>query len=269
MLIWVAALHCEAKPVIDYYRLRKSAADRAFDVYRGDEIACIVSGPGKLASASACAWIAAACAQHPALAWFNLGTAGAAEHEIGSAFHLNKIVDADSGERYYPVTTAAAGFPGSECLTLGQPSYDYCKDCLFDMEASGFMHAALCFSSAELIRSVKVISDNRRRQCGNNRQQVSDLVYGHIEQIAGEAEALAELARAQARLEAPSESWRQLLELAHFSETQKNRLRVLWGYLNNRDFDSGQLLRSLPTQASAGSIIEALEKISHRDSENL
>ena len=38
MLIWVAALHCEAKPVIDYYRLRKLHG-QAFDVYRGDGMA--------------------------------------------------------------------------------------------------------------------------------------------------------------------------------------------------------------------------------------
>ncbi|MGD2170639.1 MAG: hypothetical protein PVI79_13660 [Gammaproteobacteria bacterium] len=269
MLIWVAALHCEAKPVIDYYRLRKSADDRAFDIYRGDETICIVSGPGKLASASACSWVAADCAEHTALAWFNLGIAGTAEHEIGSAFRLHKVVDADSGNRYYPVAAATTEFTGGECLTLGRPSYDYREDCLFDMEASGFMHAALYFSSAELVRAVKVISDNRRRQCGNDRQQVSDLIHGHIREIAGEAEALAGVARAQASLEAPSESWRRLLGLAHFSQTQKNRLRVLWRYLCSRDFDSEQLLGSLATKSSAGSIIETLERISHRDSENL
>lgn len=269
MLIWVAALHCEAKPVIDYYRLRKSPPGRAFDVYRGDGMTCIVSGTGKLASAAACAWIAADCADEPALAWLNLGTAGAAEHEIGSAFRLNKVVDADSGKSYYPVSIMPAHVPGSECLTLGRPGTDYREDCLFDMEASGFMHAALYFSSAELVQAVKVVSDNRRERCGRDRQRVSDLVHGQIARIAGEAEALAAIANAQASLEAPAESWRQLLALAHFSETQKSRLRVLWRYLNNRDFDSGLLLQSLESKTSAGSIIEALEQISHRDSGNL
>lgn len=269
MLIWVAALHCEAKPVIDYYRLRKSPPGQAFDVYRGDGMACIVSGTGKLASAAACAWIAAASADQPVLAWINLGTAGAAEHEIGSAFRLIKIVDEDSGKPYYPVTVATANLAGSECLTLGRPGIDYREDCLFDMEASGFMHAALYFSSAELVQAVKVVSDNRREQCGRDRQRISGLIHRHIERIAGEADALAALARAQADLEAPAESWRQLLALAHFSETQKSRLRVLWRYLNNRDFDSGELVRSLETKSTAGSIIGALEQLCYRDSGNL
>ena len=57
-VIWVSALHCEAKPVIDYYRLKKSHDDNAFDLYRGDDMLCIISGVGKIASAAACAWIA-------------------------------------------------------------------------------------------------------------------------------------------------------------------------------------------------------------------
>jgi hypothetical protein len=269
MLIWVAALHCEAKPVIDYYRLRKLPGGQAFDVYRGDGMACVVSGPGKLASAAACAWIAAACGDEPALAWINLGTAGAAEHEIGSTFRLLKITDGDSGKHYYPVAVAGDRLEIASCLTLGQPCSDYREDCLFDMEASGFMHAALYFSSAELVQAIKIVSDNRREACGKDRPRISALIHGQIENIAREAEALARLARAQASLEAPAESWRQLLALAHFSATQKSRLQVLWRYLHNRDIDHERLLHSLQAKSSAGSIIEVLEQISYRDSGNL
>jgi hypothetical protein len=269
MLIWVAALHCEAKPVIDYYRLCKSPPGQAFDVYRGDGMACIVSGPGKLASAAACAWMAAACTDQPALAWINLGTAGAAEHEIGTAFRLLKITDSDSGKSYFPVAVANAKLEGSDCLTLARPCTDYRADCLFDMEASGFVHAALYFSSAEMVQAVKVVSDNRREACGRDRPRISGLIQDRIEDIVREAAALADLAQARAGLEVPAESWRQLLALAHFSATQKSRLRVLWRYLHNRDFDSAGLLRSLATKSSAGSIIETLEQLSYRDSGNL
>lgn len=102
MLIWVCALHCEAKPVIDFYRLKKSHEHSAFDVYRGDDMTCVISGVGKVASAAASAWIAAGYRDHTTLTWINLGVAGAAEHDIGELFLLNKVVDADSGQRYYP-----------------------------------------------------------------------------------------------------------------------------------------------------------------------
>jgi len=268
MLIWVAALHCEAKPVIDYYRLRKQPAD-AFDVYRGDDMALVVSGVGKLASAAACAWMAADQREQAVLAWLNLGIAGAAAQEIGEAFLLNQVIDADSGERYYPVPATRAYFPGSACRTLGKPDYDYRDDGLFDMEASGFMQSTLYFSSAELVQCVKLVSDNRRRQDTPSRQQVSALLHARIDDIARQAEALASLAEAQASLEPALESWQRLLSLAHFTQTQQSRLRVVWRYLHNRGIDTEPVLRNLAAGADASAIIDGLEAIGHRDSEGL
>jgi hypothetical protein len=268
VLIWVCALHCEAKPVIDYYRLKKSHDERAFDIYRGDDMVCVISGIGKVASAAACAWVAARFDGEAALAWINLGVAGAAEHEVGKLFVLNKIVDADSGQSYYPVPTTRSP-ASSACLTLSLPSDDYREDSLFDMEASGFIYSALRFSSAELTQSLKIVSDNRRQQTGKNRQRVSELVQQSIESIDRQATGLHSLKQEIAALDISSESWQQLLALAHFSQTQRNRLRVLWRYLGNRDFSAESLLQRLAAQNSANAIIETLEQISFRDSENL
>ena len=269
MLIWVSALHCEARPVIEYYRLKKSHQDRAFEIYRGDDMVCVISGIGKLASAAASAWIAARYQHEASLAWINLGVAGAAQHDIGTIFQLNKIVDADSGQSYYPAPTSTPKLAGNTCLTLSQPGYDYRDDCLFDMEASGFICSALRFSSAELIRSLKIVSDNRREQTGRNRQQVSDLIRQHIESIDHQARDLIALDSEIAALEISPESWQRLITMAHFSQTQKNRLRVLWRYLSNRDLSSESLLQKLAILDSAGAIIEALEQISFTDSETL
>lgn len=269
MLIWVCALHCEAKPVIDFYRLKKSHEHSAFDVYRGDDMTCVISGVGKVASAAASAWIAAGYRDHTTLTWINLGVAGAAEHDIGELFLLNKVVDADSGQRYYPAPVAASSLSGSACLTLSQPSDDYRETTLFDMEASGFMYSALRFSSAELTQSLKIVSDNRKRQIGRNRPQVSQLIHQHIDAIDRQAAALGKLGDEIAALEIAPESWQQLLSMANFTQTQKNRLRVLWRYLCNRDFASESLLQQLAAQNSARAMIDTLEQISSRDSEAL
>lgn len=269
MLIWVCALHCEAKPVIDYYRLKKSHDEHAFDLYRGDDMVCVISGIGKVASAAACAWVAARYEHEASLAWINLGVAGAAEHGIGKLFLINKIVDADNSQSYYPAPTAASSLASSACLTLSLPEDNYRDDTLFDMEASGFIYSALRFSSAELTQSLKVISDNRQQQTGKNRQRVSQLVQDQSESIARQAAGLIALKHEVAALEISSEAWQQLLALTHFSQTQKNRLRVLWRYLGNRDYDSESLLRNLAGQNSAGAILETLEQISFRDSEEL
>jgi nucleoside phosphorylase len=269
MLIWICALHCEAKPVIDFFRLKKSHDDRAFDLYRGDDMVCVISGIGKIASAAATAWTAAMFAREPASAWINLGVAGAAQHEIGKLFLLDKIIDDDSGQSWYPVPVTASTLPGSTCLTLNRPGENYREDMLFDMEASGFMQTALRFSSAELIQVLKVVSDNRLEQTGRDRQRISELIAADIDTIAVQANALIDLRHEVAALEPSQESWQHLLGMAHFTQTQKSRLRVLWRYLWNRDVDSDALLAQLTTNKSAESIILALERLSHRDSEGL
>jgi adenosylhomocysteine nucleosidase len=268
MLIWVSALHCEAKPVIDFYRLKKSHDDNAFDLYRGDNMACIISGSGKVASSAACAWIAARYQDEASIAWINLGTAGAAQHDLGRLFSLHQIIDADDGHRYYPAPAIKGELEGSACMTLSKPSEDYREDCLFDMEASGFMYASLRFSSAELIKSFKIVSDNRRESTGKNRQAVSDLVHRHINLIDQQASALTALNAEMAGLSPGLEHWQQLTTMAHFSQTQKSRLRVLWRYLMNRGFDAETLLQQFGGD-TAGVILANLEQHSYRDSESL
>ncbi len=269
MLIWVCALHCEAKPIIDYYGLKKSHDDSAFDLYRGDNMLCIISGTGKVASAAACAWIAARQNHEASIAWLNLGIAGSAQHEIGAAFSLNQVIDADSGQRHYPAPCGGSMLPGSACLTLSQPSENYREDYLFDMEASGFMYSALRFSSTELTQCIKIVSDNHAHKTGKNRQQVSDLIHLNIDLIIQQAGGLIALNSEISGLAIPSESWQQLIALAHFSQTQKNRLRILWRYLVNRHSGSEKILRHLGDCSSAAGIISILEQLSHQDSESL
>ena len=269
MLIWVCAMHCEAKPVIDFYRLKKSHDDNAFDLYRGDKMTCIVSGIGKLASAAASAWIAARHDDAASIAWNNLGIAGAATHEPGAIFALNQVIDADTNQCYYPAPGADSRLPACACLTLSQPSEDYHENTLFDMEASGFIYSALRFSSAELTQSIKIVSDNHHYQMGKDRPRISALIHQHIEAIDQQATSLITLNQEISALAIPAESWQQLIELVHFSQTQKNRLRVLWRYLIKRDLDSDLLLQELRAFTSGKAIIKALEQLSYQDSEDL
>jgi hypothetical protein len=64
------------------------------------------------------------------------------------------------------------------------------------------------------------------------------------------------------------EHWQQLTTMAHFSQTQKNRLRILWRYLMNRGFDAEILLQQLGGD-TPGVILANLEQHSYRDSEGL
>ncbi len=190
MLVWVAAMHCEAKPIIDYYRLKKSRVDHAFDLYQGDQMLCVISGIGKAAVAAASAWVAALNREQPALAWINLGTAGSAQHTIGTALVINKITECNTNYSYYPVPPIDTNLESAHCLTLNQASSEYQPEHLFDMEASAFFATATRFSSAELVQCIKVISDNLKQHTGRDKTRVSQLIAQNIEPLTGFARSL-------------------------------------------------------------------------------
>lgn len=53
MIFIVTALMLEAAPIIDYFKLKKDMTIHPYSVYKGSDIALIVSGVGKLKSAMA------------------------------------------------------------------------------------------------------------------------------------------------------------------------------------------------------------------------
>ena len=269
MLIWVCALACEAKPVIDFYRLKKVRGDEAFDLYRNDDMACVISGTGKLASAAATAWVAARESTHVSPRWINLGIAGAAEHEPGSLFRLHQIIDAESGKRYYPIIPEKWSITGHVGLCLNQPSTDYNTEYLFDMESSGFFPTASRFSSAELIRSLKIVSDNQQVQIGRDRQRVSDLIAQNMKHISAQAQALLDLSDPFLSLDITPEAWEAINTLAHFSTTERALLRGLLRYLLNRQYHISNLTRSLSQFDSAKTILCALQQMCRKDSQQL
>ncbi len=269
MLIWVCALHCEGKPVIDRFRLKKSRENAAFDLYLGDKQACVISGMGKIASAAATAWMAARFAADAPLAWINLGIAGSAGEPVGAAFVLNQVIDADSDKRYYPVPPRRSMLPPAACISLARPSEEYRDGYLFDLEACGFVASALRFSSAELIRCIKVVSDNRLQQTGRNRPAVSALIERKLEAIGEQADQLQVIRDEVALRDIDPEAWRRITALAHFSETRRSRLRGLLRYLLARDHSVESLLERLAGQSNSAAIVATLERLSHRDSETL
>ena len=193
MLVWVTALHCEAKPIIDHYRLKKSPSHHNFDVYLKENMLCIISGIGKTAAAAATAWIAGLNNDETSIAWINIGTAGSATHTIGTALSIDKISDDESNRYFHPVTLFDSGLESAHCRTLSKPGTDYLAQLIYDMEASAFFETASRFSSAGLVHCLKIISDNPSQQIGRDKARISEMIKTKIAQLAGFAESLNEM----------------------------------------------------------------------------
>ena len=268
MLIWVCALHCEAKPVIDYYRLQKQSGARPFDTYEGDNMACVVSGMGKLAAAAATTSIAEKLNHRGSLAWINLGVAGAANTALGSVFLLNKCIDSETQIPLYPAIIGRPEMPTRSCITVSKPAEDFRQNFLYDMEASGFFQAAQYYSSGELVHSIKVVSDNESEKTGKNRQQTSSLIADNMDTISKQAEQLSNLNQQQANRQLDNNVLTSFLAETHYSETRKHQLHHLLNYLLNRNHDPQSLLAECRNQPAA-QVIRRLQQLSQTDSQNL
>ena len=269
MLIWVIALHCEAKPVIDFYRLKKTPTHHGFDLYKNQDMQCVISGIGKINAAAATAWVAALNIDQPSLAWINLGTAGGAEHALGSIFWVSKISQESSKKHLFPVPTFTSGFSSSACISLDEPSVDYDDTQIYDMEASAFFATATRFSSAEQIHCLKVISDNQQQQTGQDKTAISNLISPHLPVIGAFVDKLQTLNRQMCQLEIDPADWRDILGQSHFSQTQQARLKTALGFLLNRSYDSRRLRDEIAGLSTSRKILKTLDRLCFEESRNL
>ncbi len=158
MLNIVVALMPEAQPLIEALSLKRRADSTAFSVYSSPSCNLVVSGIGKCNSAAATTWLAALGANQDQV-WLNAGIAGTRTEPLGSLFCAHSVEDQAQAKIWYPVQVASP-LLSKPLLTTDAPVTDYNNNTLHDMEASGFISAALRFSSAELIQCAKVVSDN-------------------------------------------------------------------------------------------------------------
>lgn len=182
--VLVCALHCEAKPLIDFYRLKKTNQKLPFDHFSTENIDLIISGIGPLNSASAVSWFLGRIESHDAeILILNIGVAGHQSAEIGQLFSACKIGSELDSKAFYPIQWFKHNIELC-CLKTGIKAVTkYSQNNLHDMEAYGFFHAASQFLSAEWIHSLKVVSDNSKQTFINDKAHISQLIAHQIEKI--------------------------------------------------------------------------------------
>lgn len=151
------ALKQEAAPIISYFDLKKVVSEHAYPLYQNDNLFLAISGTGKLAAAGTLSFIVAKyCNQTPIL--INFGIAGG-KYEIGTPFLISSISDHASMQREYPSFAYELPIDFAPLITVDQPETSLMAETLYDMEASGFFHAAKKLTTLEYIAILKVVSD--------------------------------------------------------------------------------------------------------------
>ncbi len=221
-----AALPCEAKPLVEHFKLKKDTTVQPFAVYLNQDIFLTVTGLGKSAMAAGVAYSQAlfASVEHPVLV--NIGIAGHKHHAVGSLFLIDKITDFDSQKSYYPPLVLTPPCPTACIQTVSKPQPTYNPQHLCDMEASAFYETAVRFSTGELIHCLKVISDNELSPADNIQpKQVAALIAAHVAAI---ETLLAELSRLATLITAPEPKlFKQLIQRYHFTASEQGQLKNL------------------------------------------
>ena len=237
MLCLVVALAAEARPLIAHYRLR-ALEGHPYRICVGDQTHLIVSGVGKVAAAAAAAYLRAQIGAAPA-AWLNVGVAGHGRHAVGAALLAHKVVDATSGQPFYPTFTAPP-----PCRTTLLHTVDRAQpaagDLAFDMEASGFCEVAQRFATSERVHCLKVVSDNP--QCPYqtlNAKKVEALIAAQLDAVAHVGQHLRALSEQLHALHADPPGLAELTARWSFTATQQHQLRgllVRWHTLTGEPF---------------------------------
>jgi len=215
----------EASPLVAHFRLQRARDAAPFQVFERGDVRLVISGSGKLAAAAATAFLYQLAGAKRQAAWLNVGVAGHRSLGVGVVRAVQKVTEESTGATWYPQRLDLSAMPSSELITLDAPCHDYPKECLVDMEGCGFFATATRFSTAELVHSTKVVSDNQETPVGAETVKgATEAVEKAVPAIAAFAEGLAALAASeQVRLQPPA-GFDELLERGHYTATQRSTL---------------------------------------------
>jgi len=233
-----AALECEAKALINKFKLKKENTSHPFSVYSNDNIILTVTGVGKVAMASGVAYVMAGFSDIEMPIMLNIGIAGHKTEALGSLFVASKVIDEDSRKVFYPQLIGSKWPVASEIKSTTVPSTNYSDDCLNDMEASAFYETAVRFSSNELIHCLKVVSDNEEAAIeGINAKVVVEWVNVHVDKMEQIFKSLQQLREAVMPCEL--QEYSKIVNQWHFTVSGKVRLKALlrrWSVLSTEQW---------------------------------
>ncbi len=183
----VTALHCEARPLIRHFHLKKEEQFSPLEIFSAENIRLVVSGIGKLRSAIAATRLLTLPGPPRFRLLMNVGICGAnAKYAVGEPVLANQVIDAGSGRRYFPDMIVRQHLTEGTLHTLDKPLFEpdapAGKIELADMEAAGFFEAALKELENHRITVLKVVSDHFEKK-PLNKTNIEKLIETNLPQI--------------------------------------------------------------------------------------
>ncbi len=161
----ITALHEEARPLIQYFGLKKDPQSHRVPLYRIGDTCLVVSGTGKVKAAIATTFILAQTESPENTIAINFGLCGCCDtrRPTGELVYIKKITEADTKRDFYPEIILKHNLREASVTTFDSPviagAVSPSSD-MVDMEASGFFMAASTLIPLQNILCLKLISDH-------------------------------------------------------------------------------------------------------------
>ncbi len=225
----LTALHSEAKPLIDRFKLVRAPVT-GVQFYRSEQsemqINLVVTGLGRVAMATGVGWLAARTSGHAA--WLNIGTAGHASHPLATAIRVAYCAgEQEQRGHHVPLVADWPGMVG-RLQTGDHVCTDYPQDALADMEGSAFFSSAIRFAPAELVQSVKIVSDNVETGVEQlDGTKITEYIAKNADQLSEFAMSLVHLADRLPSYAAQKEAVSSLFSQLRLTHSQSMKLQDL------------------------------------------
>jgi nucleoside phosphorylase len=262
MINILVALNSEAKPIRQALKLKSIQDSAPWRCYASDQYRLVVTGSGSLNMAMATSWLYGAYGK--ASLWVNVGTVGHKHAEIGRVVITSKIKDHSSGQAWFIPILLNSSSTGTVC-TVERTKVQFSDLQFYDMEAAGFIQAALRVTERERIHSIKIVSDNELEQSGDmDDKKLLEIVEGATETVVTRFQQIYDslqlgLASSEIRLESDVGEKIELNELRRVSSAQEHRWRELKRRWQAVGWSSDELVGALGIQKSTTDFLDWME----------
>jgi len=162
MLYIVTALYIEAKPLISLFNLKKDNTYTKFQVFSNENIKLIISGTGKIKSATALTYLISNkdIKENDYIINISFIASSNNNSQLGDIVYISKIQNAYSDTTFYPEMIYKHNFLEGSLTTFDKIIENKIENIEYiDMEAYGFFQTASIFFKKDKIIILKVVSD--------------------------------------------------------------------------------------------------------------
>ena len=168
MVYYVCTEHCEAKPIIKIYNMKRNMGCRYFEYFESENARLIISGNRKINAAAAIVYMLSQSSIKNCDIAVNFSFGGSFKRNTGDLILGDKIIDMDAAKTFYPDVLVKNEFIEGIVETYSIPPVQETSADAIDMEASGFFEAASKFLSPNQIQVIKLITSKGVKKTGDN-----------------------------------------------------------------------------------------------------